>query len=128
MLNFSSVLVFSEDPERLVEFYSKVFEKDPEWSGGDFSGWLVGNAALTIGPHDKVTGKNKSPERIMINLESNNVREEFERVKRLGTTVIAEPYHPGEEPDMWIATFEDPDGNYFQIMSPFEIETETLAN
>jgi predicted enzyme related to lactoylglutathione lyase len=28
------------------------------------------------------------------------------------------PYPPGEEPDGWIATFSDPDDNYFQLVSP----------
>jgi hypothetical protein len=33
--------------------------------------------------------------------------------------VIQEPYHPGDdESEMWIATFSDPDSNYFQLVSP----------
>ena len=32
MLNFSSILVFSEHPEKLNEFYKKVFQKDPDWA------------------------------------------------------------------------------------------------
>jgi predicted enzyme related to lactoylglutathione lyase len=32
--------------------------------------------------------------------------------------VVQEPYQPGEEPEGWIATFSDPDDNYFQLMSP----------
>jgi predicted enzyme related to lactoylglutathione lyase len=59
MLKLSSIMLFSEDPKRLSEFYG------------------------------------------------------------LGTRVVAEPYRMGEG-DMWIATFADPDGNYFQLMSPWE--------
>ena len=119
MLNFSSLLLFSENPKALVAFYSKVFGKDPEWSGGDFTGWMVGNGAFTIGPHDKVHGKNDHPERMMVNFETTDVKSEFERIKALGAAVISEPYQPGEEPTMWIATFSDPENNYFQIMTPF---------
>ena len=36
----------------------------------------------------------------------------------LGVTVVQEPYQPGGAPEMWLATFEDPDGNYFQLASP----------
>ena len=43
---------------------------------------------------------------------------EFERFKAAGATVIREPYTPGEGPDGVIATFADPDGNYFQLLSP----------
>ena len=39
--------------------------------------------------------------------------------KAAGATVIQEPYHPDEDPEGWIATFADPDDNYFQLVSPF---------
>lgn len=75
---------------------------------------------ITIGPHDKVRGKNKNPERIMFNLETKDVKREFGRIKKIGAKVIAKPYHPGEAPDMMIATFADPDNNYFQLLTPWE--------
>jgi len=117
MLNLDSLLVFSENPKSLVEFYKKVTEQKPAWTGGDFTGFKVGSSYLMIGPHDKVKGKSMNPERIMINFSTNDVKAEFERIKRLGAKVVAEPYQPGEEPTMWLATFADPDGNYFQIGS-----------
>lgn len=117
MLNLDSILVFSENPKPLVEFYKKLFGGEPAWTGGDFTGFKVGASYLMIGPHDKVKGKNTNPERIMINFSTADVKAEFERIKGLGAKVVAEPYQPGEEPNMWLATFEDPDGNYFQIGS-----------
>ncbi|MBI3443377.1 VOC family protein [Candidatus Woesebacteria bacterium] len=120
MLNLNSVLVFSENPQTLVDFYKKVFQKEPDWSGGDFHGFSVGSGNITFGPHDKVHGKSQEPERVMFNLEILDVKGEFERIKNLGATVIAEPYQPEEEASMWIATFADPDGNYFQIMTPYK--------
>ena len=120
MLNLRSILVFSENPGSLVDFYQKVFEMEPNWSGGDFKGFAVGDGEIAFGPHDKVHGKNPNPERMLFNLETEDVRGEFERMKGLGATVIAPPYHPGEEPDMWVATFADPDGNYFQLTSPWK--------
>ena len=118
MLNFNSILVFSENPSELASFYEKVFQKEPVWKEGDYSGFQVGAGFFTVGPHDKVTGKNQYPQRLMFNFETEDVQGEFDRVKELGATVVAEPYHPGEEPEMWIATLADPDGNYFQLMSP----------
>ena len=76
------------------------------------SGWL------TIGPHDQVKGKNTQPGRVIWNIETPDVPGDFERFKAAGATVIREPYHPGEETEMWIATFADPDDNYFQLGSP----------
>ncbi|EKD95278.1 MAG: hypothetical protein ACD_24C00546G0004 [uncultured bacterium] len=118
MLNFNSLLLFSENPKKLSDFYSKVFEKQPDWTEGDYYGWQVGSGFLTVGPHDKVKGINLSPERMMFNFETQDVKTEFDRLKSLGAAVIQEPYQPGEEPTMWIATFSDPEGNFFQVMTP----------
>lgn len=120
MLNFNSILVFSENPKQLADFYKKVLQVEPNWSEGEYHGFTVGNGYLTIGPHDKVKGKNSTPERIMINLETKDVKGEFERIKGLGAKVVAEPYRPDEVSGMWITTFADPDGNYFQLMTPWE--------
>ncbi|OGG16728.1 hypothetical protein A3D77_04800 [Candidatus Gottesmanbacteria bacterium RIFCSPHIGHO2_02_FULL_39_11] len=75
---------------------------------------------VTIGPHDKVKGKSVHPERLQFNFETKEVEKEFERIKTLGTAVIAKPYHPMEEENGTIATFADPDGNYFQLVTPME--------
>lgn len=118
MLDLNSIIIFSENPNKLVDFYKKVLQMDPGWSGGDFTGFKAGVGYLTIGPHDKVYGKSKNPERIIFNFETKNVKAEFERIKKLGAKVIATPYHPGEEKSMLLATFADPDGNYFQLNTP----------
>lgn len=118
MLKLNSLLLFSEHPKALIEFYKKVFEKEPKWEEGEFNGFDVGPSMLFIGPHDKVHGKSKNPERMMFNLETKDVKEEFQRMKKLGAKVIAEPYLPMEEEKMTIATLADPDGNYFQLASP----------
>jgi hypothetical protein len=34
-------------------------------------------------------------------------------------TLVQKPYQPDEDPEGWIATFADPDDNYFQLVSPF---------
>jgi len=41
-------------------------------------------------------------------------------LRKLFGKIVAEPYKMGEDTDGWIATFADPDGNYFQIMTPWE--------
>lgn len=121
MLNFNSIILFSENPQELSDFYKKVFEKEPDWSEGGYTGFQAGSGFFTIGPHEKVHGKNQNPERILVNFETEDVDGEFERVKGLGATVVAKPYNPGEEPTMKIATFADPDGNYFQLASPMKM-------
>lgn len=103
--------------EVLAEFYEKVFERGADMVDGDWHGWQVGKGFLTIGAHSEVNGEAKEPQRIIMNYETTEVKEEFERIKKLGATVIKEPY---EMQGAWIATLADPDGNYFQLMSPWE--------
>jgi predicted enzyme related to lactoylglutathione lyase len=117
MLNLNSVMISSEYPQALVDFYSKVFG-EPGWTGGEFTGWKAGNGYVMVGPHSDVKGSNEMPGRSMFFLETEDVQGEFTRLKELGVTVQQEPYHPGEAPDSWLATLADPDGNYFQLASP----------
>jgi predicted enzyme related to lactoylglutathione lyase len=51
----------------------------------------------------------------MFNFETQQVKQEFERIKAHGATVIREPYEMGGG---WIATLADPEGNIFQLISP----------
>lgn len=120
MLNFNSVLVFSENPSELSAFYEKVFQKQPDWKEQGYTGFQVGASSITFGPHDKVTGKSQNPERIMLNFETADVKGEFARIKELGAEVIAEPYGMEEGSNDSIATFADPDGNFFQLMTPMK--------
>ncbi len=120
MLDFNSILVFSENPGKLSDFYKRVFQKEPEWTEGGYYGYMTGKGAIVFGPHDKVRGKNGNPERVLFNFETRDVKGEFERIKTLGAGVIAEPYHPGEDPAGTIATLADPDNNYFQLVTPWE--------
>lgn len=119
MLRLNSVMIGSEDPTVLSRFYARIFGA-PTWEDQGFTGWQLGNAALMIGPHSEVKGRNDMPGRIMWNLETPDVKGEFERIKGLGVTVVQEPYRPGgsQTEGFWMATFEDPDGNYFQLASP----------
>ena len=117
-MNFNSILIGSEDPRRLVDYYTRLFG-EPAMSDGGYTGWAIGSGWITIGPHDEVKGKNAHPGRLIWNIETADVEGEFERFKAAGATVVQEPYGPAGAPDEGrIATFADPDDNYFQLMSP----------
>jgi predicted enzyme related to lactoylglutathione lyase len=117
MLKLSSIMLGSSDPKSLSAFYSKVLEKEPDMVDGDWYGYSIGECFLTMGSHDKVKGKATNPERVMFNFETKEVKAEFDRITKLGATVVAEPYQMDSS---WIATLCDPDGNYFQLMSPWQ--------
>jgi len=122
-MNLNSILIGSEDPQRLADYYTRLFG-EPTWSDGGYIGWMIGSGALTIGPHDQVTGKNAHPGRIIWNIESADVKGDFDRFKAAGATVVRDPYNPGGPADEagLIATLADPDDNYFQLMSPMQPE------
>jgi predicted enzyme related to lactoylglutathione lyase len=116
-VNLNSILIGSENAQGLHDYYTKLFGK-PAWEGGDFKGWQIGSGWVTVGPHDQVKGKSSDPGRVIWNIETSDVKGEFDRLKAAGATVVHDPYQPGEAPEMWIATLSDPDNNYFQLMSP----------
>ena len=118
-MNFNSILIGSEDPARLADYYTKLFGK-PTWNDGGYSTWLLGSGAVSIGPHSEVHGRNPQPGRLIWNIESNDVQGDFDRFKAAGATVVREPYGFEEAPGSLIATFADPDDNYFQLMTPME--------
>jgi predicted enzyme related to lactoylglutathione lyase len=116
-LNFNSVMIGTEHPDVLGEFYAGVFDRPADMKDSGMYGWRFGGAFLSIIEHSEVKGKAADPQRVILNVETKDVRAEFDRIKAAGATVVKDPY---ELQGMWIATFADPDGNYFQLMSPWE--------
>jgi predicted enzyme related to lactoylglutathione lyase len=116
-VNFNSILIGSDDPARLVEYYTRLLG-EPTMSDESYTGWQIGSGNVAIGAHSEVHGRNAHPGRIIWNIESTDVRADFERFVAAGAIVIAEPYGFEGFPDMLIATLTDPDDNYFQLMSP----------
>jgi predicted enzyme related to lactoylglutathione lyase len=114
-MDLNSLLIGSEDPQRLADYYTKLFG-EPAFTDGGSTGWQIGSGFLSVGPHSEVHGKNASPGRLLWNIETPDVKAEFDRLRAAGAIVVREPYDFGG--DMWIATFADPDDNYFQLMSP----------
>lgn len=117
-LNFNSVMLGTADPKTLAAFYEKVFGRPADMNDGGWYMWQAGSCSLSIGEHSEVKGQAKEPSRIILNLETKQVKEEFERLMTMNVKVIKEPYEMGGG---WIATLADPDGNYVQLVTPWEM-------
>ena len=117
MLNLNSIMIGTSKLKEMAEFYEKVFDRKADMIEGEFYGWSVGNTFFSVGAHSEVHGESKEPARIMFNFETKEVKSEYERIKKIGATVVKDLY---EMQGAWIATFADPDGNYFQLMTPWE--------
>ena len=120
-MNFNGILIGSDDPKRLADYYRKLFG-DPAFEDGGYTTWMMGSGSVSIGAHSEVHGRNAAPGRIIYNIETEDVRGDFDRWKAAGAIVVKEPYNFEEvgAPDAWVCTFADPDDNYFQLMSPFD--------
>lgn len=116
-----SVGLFSENARKLAEFYrdklglkitmeAEIGEKGEEL----FELEMKSGSGLYITDHSGVKGKNPQPERIMINLEVDDIEAEVKKVEGAGVKKIQDAYHV--EGYGYIATFEDIDGNYFQFV------------
>jgi predicted enzyme related to lactoylglutathione lyase len=116
-MNFNNLMIGSEDPDRLVDYYTKLFG-EPAMSDGGYTGWQIGDGFMYVGAHDQVKGRNAHPGRIIWNIESPDVQADFDRIVAAGGIVVREPYGFEEAPGALVATLADPDDNYFQLMSP----------
>jgi predicted enzyme related to lactoylglutathione lyase len=118
MLNLNSLMLGTSQIDVMAKFYEAIFQRPADMTDGGMHGWSIGNTFIGIGEHSEVSGQSKDPSRLIFNFETKEVKEEFERIKEIeGATVVKEPYEMG---GAWIATLADPDGNYFQLMTPWE--------
>ncbi|MCX6081910.1 MAG: VOC family protein [Chloroflexi bacterium] len=117
MLNLNSVMLCTKQTKTLSAFYENVLGKPAEMvdSENGFYGWQLGSFYFSILDHSEMGGNTKDPGRMLLNFETLQLKDEFERIKAAGAGVIKEPYQMG---DGWIATLADPDGNYFQLITP----------
>ena len=121
-MNFNGILIGSEDPQRLTDYYRKLFG-EPGWDDGGYTGWQIGSGGISIGPHSEVHGKNAAPAGSSGTSRATTCR---------ATSIDSRPPAPpssasrtasSRRPDAWIATFADPDDNYFQLITPFDPNT-----
>jgi len=122
-MNFNSIMIGTEDVDRLRDFYTKLFGQ-PGFDEGGYAGWQIGEGFLTIGRHSEVHGKNAAPGRLIWNIETADVAGDFARLKAAGAIVVRDPYEMEEAPGYPIATLADPDDNYFQLVAPMGSSAE----
>src|SRR6266702_2344744 len=102
-LDFTSAMIGTEQPDTLGEFYATVLGRPADMKEQGMYGWRFSSTFLSIVQHSEVKGRAAEPQRVILNLQTPDVQEPYDF-----------------EGTMQVATFADPDGNYFQLMSPFE--------
>lgn len=116
-----SVTLFSEDAKKLAKFYEEkvglpiALEAEVDEKGEElFELKTSQGSGFYIVDHSKLKGRNNQPERTIINFEVDNIENESQRLEQSGVKKIQDIYHV--ENYGLIATFEDIDGNYFQLV------------
>lgn len=116
-----SIMVGSQSAKKLATFYKdKIGLKfgmvaEMGDKGEELYELKVGKGpSVYIVDHSKVKGKNKNSDRIILNLEVDDIKKEVARLKKAKVKQVQDTYHV--EGYGWISTFEDVDGNYFQFV------------
>lgn len=116
-----SITLFSESARKLAEFYKEKVgfgfsvEAEIGEKGEELFEMKVGKGeSFYIVDHSDLHGKALEPKRIIINFEVDDIEKEAKRLKDAGVKVVQDIYHM--ENYGFIATFEDLDGNYFQLV------------
>ena len=116
-----SIILFSENAKKLAKFYrvsvglKQTLEAELGENNEELFGFEIGKGSgLSIMDHSKVKGANKNPERIIFNLEVDDIKKEAKRLTAAKVKKIQDIYHI--EGYGYIATFADVDGNYFQLV------------
>lgn len=119
--SIESIIIFSEDAKKLAEFYEKkvglkvVLEAEIGDVGEELYGFEVqSGGGFYVADHSEIKGKNKDSERILINFEVDDIEKETEKLEKHEVKKIRGIYHMQDYG--LIATFEDIDGNYFQLV------------
>lgn len=115
-----SILIGSEDAGKLAQFYKDVvgLKQSAEMEIGEEGEkgyeFTMEGTSLYITDHSEVKGKNQNPERVMFNLEVDDIEKEVKKLDEKGVKKQQDIYHV--EGYGLIATFIDPDGNFFQLV------------
>jgi len=116
--SLDGVLLSSEDSQKLADFYKeKVGLKcTMEFEMGEKGekGFAFDDVKLYINQHSEVHGQTKEPERVILNLETDDIEEEVKKLDKAGVKKIKDTYHI--EGYGLVATYQDVDGNYFQVV------------
>src|SRR3989344_3190759 len=100
ILGIESILIGSSDGKKLGKFYKDVLglKSTEEMEFGEDNSYGIGfnlgkGAGLFIMDHSKVKGKSKLPDRIMFNLEVDDIEKEVKRLKKKKVKVVTDIYH-----------------------------------
>lgn len=114
-MNVTNTLVniTSDNPQRLLKFYTDVVGLPKNPNMGDFA-VDAGGTTFGFDEHSKVSGATKEPERVLIDFFVEDIAAEQKRLEAAGIK-----FTRSQGKEYWggiISTFADPDGNIVQLI------------
>ena len=111
-VNAFNINICSENPEKLAAFYADVvgLQRLPISPGA----FMAGGAALLVDGHSEVKGESREPQRVLITFTVDDAIAEQNRLELAGVKFV----RPATR-EPWgglVATFQDLDGNYCQLV------------
>ncbi len=125
MISRYSFFIFSENPDKLKNFYTDVlgFEIEKKIDIPNDYGYSIMIAPgykIWIGSHSQVSGFSKEPYRHILNLYDDHIQPWYEKIKKAeGVSILLDlEKTPGWTPEnpRYVFTFLDPEGNCIQFM------------
>lgn len=110
----AGVIIWTQNLKRMINFYEDTLKLKPFSKRSNFVAFKFGDIRLNIGLHSKVKGKSNEPYRIMVNLTTYDIQNDYHSLSRQGVKFIRKPEQ--EHWGGWVATFFDPDGNILQLL------------
>lgn len=120
------ILIYSENPDKLVKFYTNVFglkllNKLTYKNDYGYMLNVVDEYNIWIGKHSEIKGKAKENFRHLFNLyPTEGVVYWYQKLKKLKSVkIIAKPFEAPfstTENPVWFCTFLDPEGNCWQFV------------
>ena len=123
MTALSSVMLGTQDADRLHAWYTTVLPPDSDVRMGDYRVLGYGGIHLFIDPRDDVRPTSPDPARTILNLEVDDARAVATRVDQLGGAWVAPLEDRGGS---LFATAQDPDGNYVQVIQLSDTERAAM--
>jgi predicted enzyme related to lactoylglutathione lyase len=114
VLRFGGATLWTEDLQRLLPFYRDIIGLPVALDSPGFV--ILGSLdapSLCIGTHSEVRGRSTDRHRWLVRFDTGDIHAEVDRLAAHGIPIYQEPEHQGG--GFWIATCEDPDGNFVQL-------------
>ncbi|MGH2609565.1 MAG: VOC family protein [Tepidiformaceae bacterium] len=104
----------SEDRDTLMAFYRDIVGLPPQEGMEEFALQLPQGASLAFDGHSDTHGRTKEPSRVLINLFVDDINSAQAELEGRGVS-----FFRNKGVEYWggiISSFEDPDGNYVQLI------------